>query len=87
MKAPLFVLALVVSTSTFSWSRYDTYDRPTNQEQQQKLLELQHQLDQAELQRQLEAIDRERAAREAADEAKREAEERARLAARPDPHE
>lgn len=81
MKSLLFLVALIASTSVFSWSRYDTYDRLTTQEQQQKLLELQRQLDQAEFQRQLEAVDRERAAREAADEAKREAEERAREAA------
>lgn len=81
MKSLLFLVALIASTSVFSWSRYDAYDRLTTQEQQQKLLELQRQLDQAEFQRQLEAVDRERAAREAADEAKREAEERAREAA------
>lgn len=81
MKALLFVVALIVSTSAFSWSRYDTYDNPTNQEQQQKLLELQRRLDQEEFQRQLEVVDRERAAREAADEVRREAEERAREAA------
>jgi hypothetical protein len=81
MKAPIFVLALIVSTSAFSWSRYDTYDHTTNQEQQQKLLELQRRLDQTEFQRQLDAVDREHAAREAADEARREAEERAREAA------
>lgn len=81
MKALIFLLAFIASTSGFSWSRYDTYDRLANEEQQQKLIELQRQLDQAEFQRELEAIDRERAAREAADAAKREAEERAREAA------
>lgn len=81
MRALLFLVAFIASTSVFSWSRYDAYDRLTNQEQQQKLLELQRQLDQAEFQRQLEAIDRERAAREAADVARQEAEERAREAA------
>ncbi|MBK9626120.1 MAG: hypothetical protein IPO38_16905 [Rhodocyclaceae bacterium] len=81
MKSLLFLVTLIASTSAFSWSRYDTYDRLTTQEQQQKLLELQRQLDQAEFQRQMEAVDRERAARDAADEAKREAEARARDAA------
>lgn len=81
MKSLLFLVAFIASTSVFSGSRYDTYDRLTNREQEQKLLELQRQLDQAEFQRQLEAIDRESAAREAAEEAKQEAEERAREAA------
>ena len=81
MKSLLFLVAFLASTSVFSGSRYDTYDPIINQKQEQKILELQRQLNQAELERQLEAIDRERAAREAADEAKREAEERAREAA------
>lgn len=81
MKSLLFLVAFIASTSVFSASRYDSYNSLNNHEQQQKLLDLQRQLDQAEFQRQLEAIDRERAAREAADEAKREAEERAREAA------
>lgn len=81
MKLLLFLVAFIASTSVFSGSRYDTYDPLINQEQEQELMELQRQLDQVELERQLEAIDREHAAREAADEAKREAEERAREAA------
>lgn len=80
MKVLLFVLALLVSTSAFSWSRYDAYDRSTDQEQKQKLFELQQRFDQAEFERQLDAADRERDAREAADEARRETEELARKA-------
>lgn len=77
MKAVFCILLLAFTTSAFPWSRYDPYSNSLNQEQQQKLEELQHRLKQTEFQRQLESEFQENAAREAADEARREAEERA----------
>jgi len=77
MKAAFCILLLALTTCAFSWSRYTPYTSSPNQEQQQKLEELQRRLDQAEFQRQLENEDRERATREAAEERAREASEQA----------
>jgi len=81
MKAAFCILLLAFTTCAFSWSRYAPYTSSPNQEQQQKLEELQRRLDQAEFQRQLENEDRENAAREAAEEQARAASEQAEQAA------
>ena len=79
MKKMVFlVLLLGFTQSAFSWSRYDPYPTPADQKTQLKLEEMQQHLQQEEFDRQLEKEERENAAKEAADDARREAEERAR---------
>lgn len=79
-KIVFLVLLLGFTQSAFSWSRYDPYPTPADQETRLKLEEMQHQLQQAEIDRELEKEEREKAAKEAAEDARREAEERAREA-------
>lgn len=79
-KIVFLVLLLGFTQSVFSWSRYDTYPTPADQETQLKLEEMQRQLQQAEIDRELEKEVRENATKEAAEQARQEAEERAREA-------
>jgi len=78
-KLVLFVLLLAVTSSAFPWSRYESnqnsYLRPTENETQSKLDEMQRRLDQSEFERQLELEEQKAAAQEAADAARQEAEE------------
>ena len=66
--------------SAFSWSRFDPYPPPADQETQLKLEEMQRQLQQAEIDREIEKEERENAAKEAEELARQEAEDRAREA-------
>jgi len=66
--------------SAFSWSRFDPYPPPADQETQLKLEELQRQLQQAEIDREIEKEERENAAKEAEELARQEAEDRVREA-------
>ena len=79
-KIVFFVLLLGFMQSAFSWSRFDPYPPPADQETQLKLEEMQRQLQQAEIDREIEKEERENAAKEAEELARQEAEDRAREA-------
>ena len=79
-KIVFFVLLLGFMQSAFSWSRFDPYPPPADQETQLKLEELQRQLQQAEIEREIEKEERENAAKEAEELARQEAEDRVREA-------
>jgi len=79
-KIVFFVLLLGFMQSAFSWSRFDPYPPPADQETQLKLEELQRQLQQAEIDREIEKEERENAAKEAEELARQEAEDRVREA-------
>lgn len=81
MKTMVFLVLLLGFTQcAFPRSVLDSYPPTAEQETQNKLEEMQQQLQQAEFERQSEKKDRENAAKEAADDARQEAEERAREA-------
>jgi len=81
MKKFVFLILLLGFTqSAFSWSRFDPYPPPADQETQLKLEELQRQLQQAEIDREIEKEERENAAKEAEELARQEAEDRVREA-------
>ncbi len=79
-KFVFLVLLLGFTQSAFSWSRFDTYPTPAEQETKLKLEELQQQLQQSEIDREIEKEERENAAKEAEALARQEAEDRAREA-------
>lgn len=79
-KIVFLVLLLGFTQSAFSWSRFDPYATPADQETQLKLEEMQRQLQQAEIDREIEKEERENAAKEAEELARQEAEDRAREA-------
>jgi len=81
MKKFVFLILLLGFTqSAFSWSRFDPYPPPADQETQLKLEEMQRQLQQAEIDREIEKEERENAAKEAEELARQEAEDRVREA-------
>ena len=80
----LLALLLGVTSSAYSWSRYEpspnSYLQPTESATQSKLDDMQRRLDQSEFERQLERDEQKAAAEEVANTARQELEERAKQA-------